>query len=240
MATSFGEVVLPSSRAFWDEYEEELIDELEDVSVIDVVWLKDKPTSMKKFVLVEEKIIIDFFEKFLCHGAEKICTIQNELNKELAGIHKVNEDLYICILAPWFDIKIAGEFVTKINDILLICKSIYLISWRYVSDYKSANIPAVPSFLRCLYTNSGKKLCKSHNKILEQPNIIYGVAGGILSFAQMMNLQSVLYVLYTDCFVLDSTAAKPLIEIFAEISSHLLYNISYAGRSYFDKGNLYM
>ncbi|KAI4487256.1 hypothetical protein M0804_005405 [Polistes exclamans] len=242
MATYFGEVVFPSSRAFWDEYEgEESIDELQDEPHINIIWLKDKPTSMKKFVLVEGEIIIDFLKEFLCHDSEKICAIQNEHNKELAVIYQVNEeDLYICIIAPSFDTKIAGDFIIKISDILSICKSIYLISWRHVSHYKSANIPAVPSFLRCLYTKSGNNLCKSHKELLEQPNIIYGVAAGILSYAQMMDFQSVLYVLYTDTFVLDSIAAKPLIEIFAEISNQILHNISFAGKSFFNKGNLYM
>ncbi|KAI4500187.1 hypothetical protein M0802_004604 [Mischocyttarus mexicanus] len=241
MATYFGEVVFPSSRAFWDECEEEeLIDELQEELNINIKWLKDKPTSMKKFLLVEGEIIIDFLKELLCHDTEKICVIQNEHNKEFAAIHQANEDLYICIIARNFDTKFAGDFVIKISDILSICESIYLISWKHISHYKSANIPAVPSFLRCLYTKSGSNLCKSHKEILERPNIIHGVAAGVLSYAQMMDFQSVLYVLYTDSFVLDSIAAKPLIEVFAEISNQILYNISFVGKNFFNKGNLYM
>ncbi|XP_047356186.1 proteasome assembly chaperone 1 isoform X1 [Vespa velutina] len=245
MATYFGEVVFPSSRAFWDENEgEELTDELQELQ-ININWLKDKPISMKKLILVEGEIIIgtdmkNFLKEGLCHDAKKICTIQDECNKELAVIYQVNEDLYVCIIARNFDTKLAGEFVIKISDILSISKSIYLITWRHVSQYKSANIPNVPSFLRCLYTKNASDLCKSHKEILEKPNIIYGVAAGILSFAQMMEYQSVLYVLYTDSFVLDSLAAEPLIEIFAEISNQDLHNITFIGKSFFNKGNLYI
>ncbi|KAL2728568.1 proteasome assembly chaperone 1 [Vespula squamosa] len=241
MATYFGEVVFPSSRAFWDENEgEELTDELQGELQVNINWLKDKPTSMKKFILVEGEIIIDFLKEGLCHDAEKICIIQDECNKELATIYQVNEDLYVCIIPRNFDTKLAGEFVIKISEILSISKSIYLITWRHVSQYKSANIPNVPSFLRCLYTKSANDLCKLHKEILEKPNIIYGVAAGILSFAQMMEYQSVLYVLYTDSFVLDSIAAEPLIEVFAEISNQDLHNVTFVGKSFFNKGNLYI
>ncbi|KAF7394886.1 hypothetical protein HZH66_008060 [Vespula vulgaris] len=241
MATYFGEVVFPSSRAFWDENEgEELTDELQAELQVNINWLKDKPTSMKKFILVEGEIIIDFLKEGLCHDAEEICIIQDKCNKELATIYQVNKDLYICIIPRNFDTKFAGEFVIKISEILSISKSIYLITWRHISQYKSGNIPNVPSFLRCLYTKDAKDLCKSHKEILEKPNIIYGVAAGILSFAQMMEYQSVLYVLYTDSFVLDSIAAEPLIEVFAEISNQDLHNVTFVGKNFFNKGNLYI
>lgn len=56
----------------------------------------------------------------------------------------------------------------------------------------------------------------------------------------MMEYQSVLHVLYTDSFVLDSIAAEPLIEIFAEISDQDLHNVTFIGKSFFNKGNLYI
>lgn len=241
MATYFGEIVFPSSRAFWDEYDgEDLTDEFQETPKLNVKWLTNKPTCINQLILIEEEIITDFSKECLCHHSEEVCVIEDHNDKKLATIFQVNKDLYVCIVVPSFDTKCAGEFVIKIKDILSSSKEIYLITWRHISQYKSENVPNVPSFVRCLYTKTGSDLCKLHKEVLKQPNIIYGVAAGVLSYAQMMGLKSVLYVLYTDSFALDSKAAEPLIEIFAEITGQTLHNITFVGKSFFNKGNLYM
>ncbi|XP_015179817.1 PREDICTED: proteasome assembly chaperone 1 [Polistes dominula] len=241
MATYFGEVVFPSSRAFWDGYEEEeSINELQEESHINVTWIKDKPTSIKKLIVIEGEIIIDYFKKFLKEESEKICVIQNENNKELGAIHHVSVDLCIFNISPSFDLKNAGEFVIKISDILSICECTYLIHWRHISHYKSAVIPHEHCFIRCLYKNNENNLCKSNRQMLEQPNIIHGVAAGILSYAQMMDYHSILYVLYSDNFVFDSEAAKQLMEIYEEINKENLDKLPQVEKNSFYKGNLYM
>ncbi|KAK2589240.1 hypothetical protein KPH14_002041 [Odynerus spinipes] len=241
MATYFGEVIFPSSRAFWDEYDgEDLSNELQEEVKLNVKWLQDKPTCINKLMLIEGDVITDFSKECLCHDSEEVCIIEDHCNKKLVTIFQVNKDLYVCIVAPNFDIKLAGELVLNISDILSSSKSIYLITWRHVSQYKSENTPTVPSFIRCLYTKNESDLCKLHKDLLEQPNIIYGVAAGVLSYAEMMELPCVLYTLYTDGFILDSKAAEPLIEIFAEITGQTIHNITFVGKSLFNKGNLYM
>lgn len=59
-----------------------------------------------------------------------------------------------------------------------------------------------------------------------------------MSYAQIMELPSVVYVLYTDSFVLDSLSAEPLLKLLTNYT--LLHNVTFSGKDFFNKGNLYM
>lgn len=60
-----------------------------------------------------------------------------------------------------------------------------------------------------------------------------------MSYAQIMELPAVLYILYTDSFVLDSLSAEPLLKLFSTMNC-TLHDVRFSGKDFFNKGNLYM
>lgn len=239
MASFFGEVVFPVSRAFWDDEDE---NKATDCSVNQpeffVQWLKTKPSSIDTLIVIEGEMLIDFVKECLCPNSEEVCFVEDEKQKKIYTTYQVTNDIYLGIVSPHFDVKLSGKFVEKMGDIISSAKSIICITCCHISNFKKKDIPTVPSFLRMLTTKSGENICKSKEPYLEQPNIIYGVTAGVLSYAQIMELPSVLYVLYTDSIVLDSLSAEPLLKLLANYAP--LHTVTFSGKNFFNKGNLYM
>uniref|UniRef100_V9IL95 Proteasome assembly chaperone 1 n=1 Tax=Apis cerana TaxID=7461 RepID=V9IL95_APICE len=64
MATFFGEVVFPVSRAFWDEEDENrTIDYSVNQFKLSIQWLKEKPLAIDTLIIVEGEMLIDFFKR---------------------------------------------------------------------------------------------------------------------------------------------------------------------------------
>ncbi|CAL1689614.1 unnamed protein product [Lasius platythorax] len=209
MVSHFGEVIFPSSRAFWDDEDEyEAVENLEHRPKLHVCWLKNKPERMQKFIIIEGEPLIPFVKQCLCHNKEE------------------------------FDTKDAGTLVNQISDLLLNTESTISIVCRHVSQFQSTNIPETPSFLRILATKNAN-VSKYKIEPLEQPNIVFGVGAGVLSYAELTGISAKLYMLYIDNFVLDSKCAEPLLQVLTnEIDCKL--QCPKSTENFFSKGNLYM
>ncbi|XP_017877855.1 proteasome assembly chaperone 1 [Ceratina calcarata] len=240
MASFFGEVVFPVSRAFWDDEDENGTSEssVKEPKFF-VRWLKDKPSDIDTLIVIEGEMLIDFSKECLCQNSEEACFVEDDKQKKLCTIYQVNEEVYVCIVSSQFDVKFSGMLVEKMSDVISSVKNTICVTCRHMSQFKSKNVPEVPSFLRMLFTKNGQNVCKVKEPLLERPNIIYGVTAGVLSYAEFMELPAVLYVLYTDCFALDSLSAEPLLKLFAAVNCKL-HDVTFAGKDFFNKGNLYM
>ncbi|XP_076164543.1 proteasome assembly chaperone 1 [Ptiloglossa arizonensis] len=240
MVSFFGEVVFPVSRAFWDEDDEngpsgDTVNQLE----FSIRWLKEKPTRINKLVMIEGEMLLDFSRECLCQNLEEVCLIEDENKKKICIIYQINNEIYLCMVSPHFNVKYSGKLVDKMSDILLNTNCIICVTCRHMSQFKHKNILAVPSFLRMLVTKNGENTCNFKVPLLEQPNIVYGVTAGVLSYAEFMDLPSVLYILYADNFVLDSLSAEPLLKLFKEINC-TLHDVTFSRENIFNKGNLYI
>ncbi|XP_036147154.1 uncharacterized protein LOC105839688 isoform X2 [Monomorium pharaonis] len=204
MVSHFGEVIFPSSRAFWDDEDEyELTDNTEN--------------SLKM---------------------EEVCIIENENHKRVSVIYEINKQAYMCIVLPQFDTKNAGKLVNKIYDLLLSSENVISIVCRHISQFQNTSIPDTPSFLRILATTTAN-VTKCEIKPLEQPNIVFGVGAGVLSYAELMGIPAKLYILYIDSFVLDSKCAEPILQVLTEEMPCKLQPHKFTENP-FSKGNLYM
>ncbi|XP_076667337.1 proteasome assembly chaperone 1 [Andrena cerasifolii] len=240
MVSFFGEVVFPVSRAFWDEEDENGPSETPvHQSELSLRWLKEKPAVINTLIVIEGEMLIDFSRECLCQDSEEACVVEDEKQKKACVIYKVNNEVYLCIVSPRFDVKFAGKLVDKISNILSTAKRTICITCHHISHFRTAKIPTVPSFLRMLATKNGGSVCSLKEPLLEQPNIVYGVTAGVLSYAEFMELPSVLYILYTDTFVLDSLSADPLLKLFSAMDC-TVHDVVFTGKNFFNKGNLYM
>ncbi|XP_072757030.1 proteasome assembly chaperone 1 [Anoplolepis gracilipes] len=239
MVSHFGEVIFPSSRAFWDDEDEYEPDEnLEHRPKLHVRWLKNKPEHMQKFIIIDGDPLIPFVKQCLCHNKEEVCIIENEDDKKVSAIYHIDKQVYLCIILLQFDTKNAGTLVNQISDLLLSAESTISIVCRHVSQFQSTNIPETPSFLRILATKNAN-VAKYKIEPLEQPNIVFGVGAGVLSYAELAGISAKLYILYIDNFVLDSKCAEPLLQILTNEIDCKLQHLKPTD-NFFSKGNLYM
>ncbi|EZA48971.1 Proteasome assembly chaperone [Ooceraea biroi] len=239
MVSHFGEVVFPSSRAFWDDEDEyESAENLEQHTELCVRWLREKPERMQKLIIMEGNPLISFVEQCFCREAEKVCVIKNDNQKEVSAIYHIEKQIYLCVILPLFAMKDAAGFISQISEVLLSTENIMSVVCHHVSQFQGTNIPEVPSFLRVLTTrNANNAECKIQS--LDQPNIVFGVGAGVLSYAEFMGISAKLYVLYIDSFVLDSKCAEPMLKILPTEMQRKLQNPK-CTNTFFSKGNLYM
>lgn len=241
MASFFGEVQFPVSRAFWDDENENGLTTNSTGNHIEfaVQWLKEKPAKIPTLVIVESELLIEFARECLCPDAEKACVIEDEKQKEVAVFYQVNPDAYLCNISPGLNVKHCGRFIIQISNILSNVASSILITSKHVTQLQNQNPVQESSFLRMLSSRHGESICKLKVPTLEQPNIIHGMAAGVLSYAEFMDWPSLLYILYTDSFVLDSTGAKPLVKLFRAMN-FITHDVQFTKKNFFNKGNLYM
>ncbi|KYM81559.1 Proteasome assembly chaperone 1 [Atta colombica] len=221
MVSHFGEVIFPSSRAFWDDEDEyEPTDNTEHSLELYVRWLKDKPECIQKFIVIEGDPLIPFVEQCLCPKMEEVCIIENENHKKVSVIYHIDKQIYVCI----YDLLLSSE-----NIISILC--------CHISQFQSTSVPDSASFLRILATKT-VNVSKCGIEPLEQPNIVFGVGAGVLSYAELIGKPAKLYILYIDSFVLDSKCAEPILQVLTdEIPCKLQPKFK---EKPFSKGNLYM
>ncbi|XP_011158099.1 proteasome assembly chaperone 1 [Solenopsis invicta] len=239
MVSYFGEVIFPSSRAFWDDEDEyESADNTEHFPKLYVHWSKPKPKCLQKLIIIEGDPLIPFVEQCLCSKMEEACIIENEKHKKVSVIYQINKQIYICIVLPQFDTKNAGKFINEINDLLLNLETTTSIICRHISQFQNTNVPEIPSFLRILATKT-TNFTKCGIEPLEQPNIVFGVGAGILSYAELLGIPAKSYILYIDSFVLDSKCVEPILQVLTDEIPCKLQQPKFVENS-FSKGNLYM
>ncbi|XP_043476780.1 uncharacterized protein LOC122507878 [Leptopilina heterotoma] len=240
MNSQFGEIVQPTSRAFWLDEDDEELQDSEQEPLFSLEWLEKEPSSIEKLIIVEGDMVIGFTKETLLQDAKKICNIKHESQKKSSIIYEVENSLYICLVSTELDLTEAGEFIETIQRILTKAKKIIALTNCHVSQLKSNEECSDPSFLKSLSTKEARNSLKINAPNLSQPNIISGVAAGALSFAEIKATYGILFVLYTDNFVLDSKSAHPLVELFSELMNRNLPEFSSVRSGIFNKGNLYM
>ncbi|XP_033227338.1 proteasome assembly chaperone 1 isoform X2 [Belonocnema kinseyi] len=186
MNPHFGEIVQPSSRAFWlDEDDEELQEGSQEDSKFSIEWLQKEPASFEKLIIVEGNMVVDFTKECILPDAKEICIIKHESHKKSSIIYEVDSSLYICIVSTELDLTEAGGFIDIIHGILSKSKKIIALTNCHVSQLKSNEDCSAPSFLKSLSTKDARNSWKVNAPHLGQPNIISGVAAGALSFAEI-------------------------------------------------------
>ncbi|KAK0076261.1 hypothetical protein PV325_005677 [Microctonus aethiopoides] len=212
MATLFGEVVYPSSRAFWTEDEDdETSGNIESLPTFTVDYSSDAPAKIKNLIVTETHLIVDFTKEYITKNANQICTIKSTIssNNNPSKLYKVKDDLYVLIVCPDIDLTQAGDFVESISGLLQKCENIIAVTCNHISQLKTIEDIHGPAFMRTLCTRKFSNQQKITISTLKQPNIVSGVAAGVVAYAEIMDLSATLNVLYLDGFQLDSESAAP-------------------------------
>ncbi|XP_058802142.1 proteasome assembly chaperone 1-like isoform X5 [Phymastichus coffea] len=239
MASYFGEVILPSSRAFWNDDEDDDTFYRQDDTEFKSNWIESEPAEVEKLLVIEGEMIINYIYACLLQNAKVVCNIEYESEKNKTKIYFV-DDIYICAISSKLNLAQAGKLTETISSLLRKCKAIYTFTSDHISHFKSEEEIYSTSILKSLYSSKARNNKNWKISVLNQPNIVTGVCAGVLSYAEMANLSCIMYILYTDTFTLDSKNASPLTDLLAEVIGKTFPSFTTGGSSFFNKGNLYL
>uniref|UniRef100_A0A1L8ED91 Proteasome assembly chaperone 1 n=1 Tax=Haematobia irritans TaxID=7368 RepID=A0A1L8ED91_HAEIR len=228
----FGELNIPSSRAFWDDCDEDECPKTEaeklqlkyECSPEGAEWKNPK----MMFVLEGPNVAAFGEGTLLLNDSKKVASIPSKSS----SLHYIpSKQMLIAIVEE--DLATSGE----ICDILLsTCKpqDVITLTIKPKVDYKSENIAAVRDTITFLRSIDGTL---NHIEALETPNFIAGVAAGICSWRCNEKLKSQSYIAYTDNLAMDSMAAKPILKLLNDLN--IEYSNSYKPKKR-DDSHLYM
>ncbi|XP_011504310.1 PREDICTED: proteasome assembly chaperone 1 [Ceratosolen solmsi marchali] len=240
MASFFGEVVYPVSRAFWnDEDDHEVLENTEDTREFVINWIESEPSKLDKFIIVEGEMMIDFVTKTILENSKLVCIIEYDCDKNSTRIYLIDNSIYVCIVSTKLDLIHTGQLTEAIAPILSNSVNLYTLTSDHMLHFKSDEETNSISFLKKLCSSRSQSNENSEISTLNQPNFVTGACAGVFTYAEMTDLPCIMYILYTDTFILDSKNALPLVELFSDLFGKRP-NLSAVNSSFFNKGNLYM
>ncbi|XP_060649067.1 uncharacterized protein LOC132786535 [Drosophila nasuta] len=206
----FGEVNIPSSRAFWDDCEEDEFDNVEPASQLHLNFNEgesEAPIASELFVLVEGPQITEFCNASLLQDAKNICSIpakSSSLHLNAAKAH------LLATLEE--DFNNSGEITELLLPYAQLAKKVLTITVKPKMEYKSEDINRYCNEVAIVHSIGGPSGDKTISQ-LEAPNFISGVAAGVASWRQQMQLPFNSYVVYVDKLPIDGVTAGPLIKL---------------------------
>ncbi|XP_004537049.1 uncharacterized protein LOC101450634 [Ceratitis capitata] len=209
----FGELNIPSSRAFWDDCDE---DEpvLKDKEIIKLQLLYEPnetqtPPPTKIFLLIEGTNISEFVEALLLKNAQRICKISSS-KSSLSYVKE--QGLLIALL--YEDLTNSGEVTELLLPYAKEAEKVITLTVKSKIEYQSENLQNVRDDITFLRGINSQLV---HVEELEPPNFVVGVAPGIACWRHNENLAASAYVAYTDNVSLDTLAAKPIIKLLQDL-----------------------
>ncbi|ALC46768.1 CG2046 [Drosophila busckii] len=212
----FGELNIPSSRAFWDDCEE---DEFENIKPAEKLKLQfdaegdaqELPVESELFVLIEGPQISEFCNNALLTGLKHICGIPS---KKSALHWNAAKGQLVASLEE--DLSNSGEITELLLPYAQLAKKVLTITIKPKVEYKSEEIDRFSDDVSIVCRIGGNKSDRDVVK-LEEPNFIAGVTAGIASWRHQLDLPISSYVIYTDKLPLDAVAAQAVLQLLQKL-----------------------
>uniref|UniRef100_A0AAG5CWF3 Proteasome assembly chaperone 1 n=1 Tax=Anopheles atroparvus TaxID=41427 RepID=A0AAG5CWF3_ANOAO len=218
MSLNFGEIVEPSTRAFWDEYDEE--DENDGPSMQPLEWLclnehehASEEAAIQKtlqepfrFVMFEGQKISSFVGTALLKGS-KGPTFQLSCGT-VNVFHLAAEKLVICV-SEEIEPNLFGSVTEKLSGWLDAAESVITVSLLPAVMYKGATEREQEEV--CFIKALNNSVSLGNVGPLEAPNVITGVAAGAVSYRKFRGKEAAAYGCFLDSIVLDSVSSEPIL-----------------------------
>lgn len=208
----FGEVREPSSRAFWDDFDQLGI---QDFPIPELNWQWEKTTNLneikiKTLVLLEgPSMYIQGLIKTIFNGMTPACRLSNYKTK----IFEMPINGIFIGLSEHEDPKLSGLAAMKFMPFIQSAENVIVANIQHSSLYKgSMQDPSkYLHFVKDLHVND-KNLIK-----LSAPNIIYGLSAGVASLCKHLGLPFSCYMIYLDSLHMDAVSVKPILDLLNKI-----------------------
>ncbi|KAF6205258.1 hypothetical protein GE061_019426 [Apolygus lucorum] len=263
MATFFGEVILPSSRVFFDDSDDEedgsSATQRNEFEVKELV-----PGSLgaecNLLVISEGNVSRGFSDHHLMgEDAQVLAEIQLPSHEQMDTdfparrkaaeptlLYKLKHSTYLLDVSSSIDILLSNNLTLSIQSVLRSAKKIVVLCNRPTADFRCDSINDLPSaFLRVLKTSSWTE--PLDQRIVEQPNFISGLPASIISWCEASNKPCVAAICFTDTDRAEAVTVSPLLNFFksSDLSRHLAPihgTISYKGRNKMNReeSNMYL
>ncbi|XP_059475708.1 proteasome assembly chaperone 1-like isoform X2 [Neocloeon triangulifer] len=245
MATFFGEIVEPASRACFDFEEDNFEDEqLLEKCELCISWKTEIPKNIKLLLICQGPISKAFAEHYFidegkcCGQVEKS---QRSVKKEAAKFYSLSNDTLVCV-ATGVDDTLSTLFVDLVASVVDLAARVIIICSRPASQFfgESKNEEGT---LRCLAVAGKTDDYGIKCSTLEQPNFVSGVSAAVLSYCCLKKKSACLFVCFSEDIsaVIDSRTLTPLDPI---LMSPLLQPLLKGNRqskvSGISTGNIYM
>uniref|UniRef100_A0A182R3M3 Proteasome assembly chaperone 1 n=1 Tax=Anopheles funestus TaxID=62324 RepID=A0A182R3M3_ANOFN len=220
MSLNFGEIVEPSTRAFWDDYDEEVADEETTVARLEWIWYNDQDESNEeqemqktlqepfRFVIIEGQKVGSFVGKILLNGQCKpICQLSCGT---VSVFHLSTEKLLLCV-SEELDPNLFGQITQRLFRWLDAAETVSTVSLQPAVLYKglTEHEQEKVCFIKAL---NGNRI-QGDVGVLEAPNVITGVAAGVASYCKFGGKDVAVYGCYLDSVILDSVSSEPILRL---------------------------
>ncbi|KAH8382588.1 hypothetical protein KR009_004189 [Drosophila setifemur] len=229
----FGELNIPSSRAFWDDCDE---DEFENITPAEKLQLKfddewtGDGTAVESdlLVVIEGSLIAHFGSSLLAKDSKRVCGIP----AKASSLHwSPSSKQLLAILED--DLTKSGEVTELLLPFAKLAKKVVTLTLKPKVEFKSEAIQLYSDDIAIV---RGVGVEQKDITELEAPNFIAGVAAGskyfkllvenffftftsisVASWRDQEKLPVSSFVIYTDKLPLDSTAAQPVLKLLQSV-----------------------
>ncbi|XP_037730314.1 uncharacterized protein LOC119560764 [Drosophila subpulchrella] len=210
----FGELNIPSSRAFWDDCDE---DELENLKPVEKLQLKFDgepagevaPVESELLVVIEGVNVTHFATSLLAKDSKRVCGIP----AKTSSLHwSPSSKQLLAILEE--DLTSSGEITELLLPYAKLAKKVVTLTLKPKVEFKSEDIQLYRDHIAIV---RGVGADQKDITELEAPNFIAGVAAGVASWRDQEELPVSSFVIYTDKLPLDATAAQPVIKLLQSV-----------------------
>lgn len=236
---NFGEILEPSSRAFWDDFDDEL--EGPDfhskfLANVEWIWLTENnilPINIKiqLLVVIEGTGIRDFIKSTILKDLRPIGISKN------ANIHAyyLLELKQMILFSEENDLNFSGKLTEFIQPFIEKAEHVITFSLQSKVQYKGDDLESVQNEITFLRGINSKL---HYIKELNAPNFITGISAGVASLRYIKKLSITSYIGYTDPGSdLDGISVQPILKLFQDIG--IKCDKKYISK-YKDPSHLYM
>ncbi|XP_047515349.1 uncharacterized protein LOC125056333 [Pieris napi] len=189
----FGEIVEPGTRVAWEDWDD--LSEGTENSGLKWTNILEVPDIVDLLLILDGKHISD---KVRLQEQDSIVLI-NTVKEASLSLYKIKlRNAYICILKD-YNLLLSSEIVELLRDFIEKSKDIIVFLNKPLVEYQTSNLTYQPYVIRCLKTT--KSLTNLHGlnfPKLEQPNIISGVAAGVITLREHYNLGALAVVIFME------------------------------------------
>lgn len=214
----FGEIIEVSSRAFWDDYDSPENAAL-PIPKLEWQWTNSNSNQniiqhpiAKQFILIEgHSAYIRDFRATVLKGCQPLC----QLTYHKTAIYSFpSENVVLCLNEEGDENQFAA-ITNMLQTYIEKSEKVLVISTQHSSKYKG-NLQMDDDnqeivFMRSLCSN--KTMENATIERLTVPNIITGVAAGVVTLRQHISKTYDCFVVYMDSQCFDSTTALPVLKL---------------------------
>ncbi|XP_045490689.1 uncharacterized protein LOC110998280 [Pieris rapae] len=190
----FGEIVEPGTRVAWEDWD----DVSQGTENTELKWtnILEVSDTVDLLLILDGKQLSDTVKLQEQDSIELINTVK----EASLSLYKIKlRNAYICILKD-YNLLLSSAIVELLREFIEKSKDIIVFLNKPLAEYQTSNLTYhQPCVVRCLKTT--KNLTNSHGlnfPKLEQPNIISGVAAGVMTLREHYNLAAMAVVIFME------------------------------------------